>query len=159
MLKQYIASFEREIWQRREYFFRIPPRSKIQTVLGHWHSSLDPQFIWICPWLGWKAICVETLYSEFLSAEFEDVESSFFVYHQVQEFSCSQTVLRQWHSSLDPQFFWICPWLGWKAICVETLYCEFLGAKFEDVESNFSYTTKFKNFFVLRLYSESDTPP
>ena len=29
MLKHKVASFEREIWQRIEYFFRTLPRSKI----------------------------------------------------------------------------------------------------------------------------------
>ena len=108
-----------------------------QTVLGQWHSSLDPQFIWISPWLGWKAIYVETLYSDFLSAKFDNVSSSFFVYHLGQKFFPPQTVLEQWHSSLDPQFIWISPWLGWKAIYVETLYSEFLSAKFDNVSSSF----------------------
>ena len=108
-----------------------------QNVLGQWHSSLDPQFIWISPWLGWKAIYVETPYSEFLSAKFDNVSSTFFLYHLGQKFFPPQTVLRQWHSSLDPQFIWIGPWLGWKAIYVETLYRAFLSAKFDNVSSNF----------------------
>ena len=104
-----------------------------QTVLGRWHSSLDPQFIWIGPWLGWKAIYVETLYSEFLSAKFDNLSSTFLVYRLGQNFNFSQTVLKQWHSSLDPQFISISPWLGWKAIYVETLYSEFLSAKFDNL--------------------------
>ena len=112
-----------------------------QTVLGPWHSSLDPQFIWISPWLGWKAIYVETLYSDFLSAKFDNVSSTFFVYHLGQKFFHCQTVLGPWHSSLDPQFIWISPWLGWKAIYVETLYSDFLSAKFDNVSSTFLYTT------------------
>ena len=108
-----------------------------QTVLGLWHSSLDPQFIWISPWLGWRAIYVETPYSEFLSAKFDNVSSTFFVYHLGQKFFLFQTVLGLWHSSLDPQFIWISPWLGWKAIYVKTLYSEFLSAKFDNVSSNF----------------------
>ena len=108
-----------------------------QTVLGPWHSSLDPQFIWVSPWLGWKAIYVETLYSDFLSAKFDNVSSTFFVYHLGQKFFHCQTVLGPWHSSLDPQFIWISPWLGWKAIYVETLYSDFLSAKFDNVSSTF----------------------
>ena len=108
-----------------------------QTVLGPWHSSLDPQFIWISPWLGWKAIYVETLYSDFLSAKFDNVSSTFFVYHLGQKFFHCQTVLGSWHSSLDPQFIWISPWLGWKAIYVETLYSDFLSAKFDNISSTF----------------------
>ena len=118
-----------------------------QTVLGQWHFSLDSQFIWISPWLGWKAIYVETLYSEFLSAKFDNVSSTFFVYHLGQKLFSSQTVLGQWHSSLDPQFIWISPWLGWKAIYVEKLYNEFLSAKFDNVSSTFFVYTLAQKFF------------
>ena len=118
-----------------------------QTVLELWHSSLDPQFIWISPWLGWRAIYVETPYSEFLSAKFDNVSSTFFVYHLGQKFFLFQTVLGLWHSSLDPQFIWISPWLGWKAIYVKTLYSEFLSAKFDNVSSNFFVYHLGQNFF------------
>ena len=80
-----------------------------QTVLGLWDSSLDPQFIWMSPWLGWKAIYVWTLYSEFFSAKFDNVPSTFFVYHLGQKFFHCQTVLGPWHSSLDPQLIWLSP--------------------------------------------------
>ena len=117
------------------------------TVLRQWHSSLDPQFIWINPWLGWKANYVETLYSEFLSAKFDNVSSTSFVYTLDQEFFPSPTVLQQWHSSLDPQFIWIGPWLGWKEIYVETFYSEFLSAKSDNVSSNFFVYTLDQKFF------------
>ena len=129
-----------------------------QTVLGQWHSSLEPQFNWISPWLGWKAIYVDTLYSEFLRAKFDNVSSTFFVYTLAQKFFPSQTLFGQWHSSLDSQFIWRSPWLGWKAIYVETLYSEFLSAKFT-YRVLFSHTTSVKNYFPLIMYSESDTPP
>ena len=130
-----------------------------QTLLGQWHSSLDPQFIWMSPWEGWKAIYVETLYSEFLSAKFDNVSSTFFVYHLGQKFFPSQTVLGQRHSSLDPQVIWISPWLGWKAIYVETLYrAFFLARNSTTYQVLFSYITSVKNSFPLRLYSDSDTP-
>ena len=57
--------FESEIWQRIEYFsvYHLGQKSfSSKTELGQWHSSLDPQFIWISPWLGWKAVYLETLY-------------------------------------------------------------------------------------------------
>ena len=60
-------------------------------------------------------------YSEFLSEKFDNVSSTFFVYTLDQKFFPSQTVLGQWHSSLDPQFIWISHWLGWKAIYIELL--------------------------------------
>ena len=112
-----------------------------QTVLGQWHSSLDPQFIWISPWLGWKAIYVETLYSEFLSAKFDSVSSTFFIYHLVQKFIPLKTVLGQWHSSLDPQFIWLSPWLGWKTIYIEILNNEFWARNLTTYQVLFSYTT------------------
>ena len=141
MLKYYIASFwARNLTTYPVLFFVYRLRQNLnssQTVLKQWHSSLDPQFIWICPWLGWKAIYVETLYSEFLSAKFDNVLITFFVYNLGQKIFTSQTAFGQWYSTLDPQFIWISPWLGWKAIYVETLYSEFLSAKFYNVSSTF----------------------
>ena len=119
-----------------------------QTVLGQWNSSLNPQFNWISPWLGWKAIYVETLYRTFLSAKFDNVSSIFFVYHLGQTFFPPQTVLGQWHSALDPQFIWISPWLGWNAIYVETLYSAFLSAKFDNVSSTFFVYHLGQKFFL-----------
>ena len=121
-----------------------------QTVLEPWHSSLDPHFIWISPWLSWKAIYVETLYSEFLSAKFDKVSSTFFVYHLSQKFFFYQTVLGQWHSSLDPQIIWISPWLGWKAVYVETLNSEFVSAKFDNVSSTFFVYHLGQKFFLYQ---------
>ena len=144
-------------------FFFYTLKQKIfpsQKVLGQRHSSLDPHIIWISPWLGWKAIYVETPYSEFLSAKFDNLSSTFFVYHLGQKIFASQTVLKQWHSSLEPQFIWICPWLGWKAIYVKTLYSEFLSAKFDNVSSTFFvYHIGQIFFFLFRLYLDSDTLP
>ena len=152
MLKHYIASFwARNLTTYRVFFFVYHIGQKFfpsQTVLGQWHSSLDSEFIWISPWLGWKAIYVETLYSEFLNAKFDNVSSTFFVYHLGQKFFTSQTVLGQWHSSLDPQFSWISPWLAWKAIYVETLYNEFLSAKFDNVSSTFFVYHLGQKFFT-----------
>ena len=112
-----------------------------QTLLGQWHSSLDLQFIWISPWLDLKAIYVETLYCDFLSAKFDNVSSTFFVYHLDQKFFPPQTLLGQRHSSLDIQFIWISPWLGWKAIYVETLNSEFWARNLTTYQVLFSYTT------------------
>ena len=143
MLKRYIARFWEENLTTYRYFYVYHLGQNLfssQTELGHWHSSLDPQFIWISPWLDWKAIYIETLYSEFLSTKFDNVQSTFFVYTLDKKFFPSQTVFGQWHSSLDPQFIWKRPWLGWKAIYVETLYRAFLRAKFDNVSSIFLYT-------------------
>ena len=140
MLKHDIARFWAKFENVLSTFFVYHLGQKLlppQTVLGQWHSSLDPQFIWISPWLGWKGIYVETLYSAFLSAKFENVSSTFFVYNLGQNFLLPQNVLGQWHSSLDAQFIWISPWLGWKGIYVETLYSAFLSAKFDNVSSTF----------------------
>ena len=163
MLEHYILNFSaRKLTKYRVLFFVYQLGQKFflyQTVLRQWHSSLDPQFIWISPWLGWKAIYVETLYSDFLSAKFDNVSSTFFVYQLGQKFFLYQTVLRQWHSSLHPQFIWISPWLGWKPIYVDTLNSEFFSAKFDNVSSTFFvYQLGQKLFFSIRLYSDSDTP-
>ena len=107
------------------------------TIRGQWHSSLDPQCIWTTPWQGWKALYVETLYSEFFSAKFDNVSSTFIVYHIGQKIFPHVTIRGQWHSSLDPQFIWTTPWQGWKALYVETLYSEFFSAKFDNVASTF----------------------
>ena len=122
----YVEALNSEFWARNfdnvsSTFFVCHIGQKFflpQTVIGQWHSSLDPQFIWISPWLGWKAkaIYVETVYSEFLSAKFDNVSSTFFVYHLGEKIFPPQNVLGQWHSSLNPQFFWISPWLVWKAV-------------------------------------------
>ena len=106
-----------------------------------------------------RAIYVETLYSAFWRAKFDTVSSTFFVYHLGRKLFFSQTVLGQWHSSLDPQYIWISPWLGWKAIYVETLYSEFLSAKFDSVSSTFFVYTLDQKFSFLRLYLDSDSRP
>ena len=157
MLKHNIASFEREIWRRIEYFFRIPHRSKILSLSDCNRTvtlPLDPQLIWISPLQGWKAIYFETLYSEFLSGKFDNVSSNFFLNHLGQKFFPSQTVLGHWHSSLDPQFIWISPWLDWKAIYFETLYSEFLSGKFDNVSSNFFLNHLGQKFFPSQTVLE-----
>ena len=150
MLKHYIKFLSAKFDNVPGTFFVYSLDQKFfpfQTVLGQRHSSFDPQFIWIVPWPGWKAIYVETLYSGFLSAKFDNVSSTFFVHHLGQKFFPSQIVLKQLHSSLDPQFNWISPWLVWKAIYVETLYSEFLSAKSDNVSSNFFVYTLDQKFF------------
>ena len=140
----YIELFSAKFDNVSSFFFVYHLGQKLfhsQTVLRQWHSSLDPQFIWISPRLCWKAIYVWTLYSEFFSAKFYNVSSTFFVYHLGQKLFHSQTVLGQWHSSLDALLIWISPWLCWKAIYFETLYIEFFSAKSDNVSSTFSYTT------------------
>ena len=72
--------FERKIWQRIDYFFCIPPRSKILspsdctravTLLPRPSTHLNNSLTRL------KAIYVETLYSAFLSAKFDNVSSTF----------------------------------------------------------------------------------
>ena len=119
-----ITSFEREIWQRIKYFFRIPPRSKIHspsdctrtaTLLPRPSIHLNKSLTRL------KSDFFLKHYSEFLSAKFDNVSSTFFVYHIGQKLFPPQTVLGQWNSSLNIQFIWKSPWLGWKTIYFETL--------------------------------------
>ena len=143
MLKHNLTSFWARNLTTYRVLFRIPPRSKILSLSDLNRTvtlPLDPQLIWISPLQCWKAIYVETLYSEFFSAKFDNVRSTFFVYHLGQKFFLSHTVVRQWHSSVDPQLIWISPLQGWKAVYVETLHTEFLSVKFDDVSNTFSYT-------------------
>ena len=166
MLKHHIASFFNAKFDNvSSTFFVYHLGQKFfpsQTVLRQWHSYLDPQFIRINPGLCWKAIYVEKLHSEFLSAKFDNVSSTFFVYHLGQEFFPSQTVLRQWDSYLDPQFIRINPGLCWKAIYVEKLYSEFLSTKFDNVSSTFLVYHLGQKFFpshtVLRQWHSSLDP-
>ena len=129
MLKHYIAVFLSANFDNvSSTFFGYSLGQKFflyQTGIGQWNSSFDHEFNWISPWLGWKPIYVETLYSEFFSAKFDNVSSTFFVYLLGQKLFLYQTVLGQWNSSLELQFNWTSPWLGWKEIYVETLYSRF----------------------------------
>ena len=142
MLKHYKARF----WARNLTTYRVlfckPPRSKIlspQTVLGQWHSSLEPQFIWISPWLGWKAIYVETLYSAFLGANFDNVLSTFLLRHVYQNCFHPQNVLGRWHSYLDPEFIWISLWLGWKRFMLKQYIARFWARNLTTYQVLFYY--------------------
>ena len=72
-----------------------------------------------------KAIYVETLYSAFLSAKFDNVSSTFLLRHLYQKFSHPQSVFGQWHSSPDPQLLWISLWLGWKRFMLKHYIARF----------------------------------
>ena len=144
MLKHYSEFLSAKLDNVSRTFFAYTLDQKFfpsQTVLRQWHCSLEPQFIWISPRLGWKATYVETLYSEFLSANFDNVSSTFFVYTLDQNIIPSQTVLGMWHSSLDPHCIWIIPWLNWKAFYVETQSSEFWARNLTTYRVLFSYTT------------------
>ena len=79
------ANFEPEIWQRIEYFFRRPPRSKIisllepiriMTLLHGTSIHLNKSFTTL------KVTFHEIAQANFLSPKFDNVLSSFFVGHQ-----------------------------------------------------------------------------
>ena len=119
-----ITSFDGEIRQRIEYFFRIHPRSKFLslsdctwtvTLLPRPSIHLNKSLTRLKSNLRWN-----TIYRVF-EREIWQCIVYFFVYILDQKIFPYQTVLGQLHSSLDPQLIWISPWLGWKAIYVETL--------------------------------------
>ena len=93
-----IASFERETWQRIKFFFVYHPGQKFfppHSVLGQWNSSLNPQFIWISPWLDWEAIYVEKLNSEFWARNLTTYQVLFCIPPRSKNFSpshCTRTV-------------------------------------------------------------------
>ena len=162
MLKHYITSF----WVRNlttyRVLFCIHPRSKILsssdctrrvTLLPRTSIHLNRSLTRLKSNLCWN-----TIWWAFEREIWQRIEY-FFVYTPDQKFFPAQTALGEWHCSLEPQFIWIGPWLGWKAIYVEILYGEFLSAKFDNVSSTFLYTPLIKNSFHLRRHSESETPP
>ena len=110
---------------------------RFQTLIQCWHSSLDPQINWISPWLDWKTIYVETLNSCFQSSKFNNVSTTFFVEQLGQKIIRYHTLFQCWHSSWDPQIYWISPWLDWKTISVETLNRCFQSSKFNNVSTTF----------------------
>ena len=120
MLKHYIASSWAQnlttygvLLSHTTYFKKKIPH---ETTLGQWKSSLDNQFIWKIPSPGWRAIYVKTLYSEFLSAKFDNLSITYFLYHLNQKVFSPQTVLEQWYPSLGPHFFRVSTWPVRKAI-------------------------------------------
>ena len=109
-------SFESEIWQRSEYFFRKPPRSKnithseptrVMTLLHRTSIHLNKS-------LTILKMTYEIAQAQFLSVKFDNVVSTFFVNHLGQKLSLIQNLLGLWHSYIEPQFIWTSPWPYWK---------------------------------------------
>ena len=159
-----IASFEREIWQRIEYFFRIHPRSKFfslsdftrtVTLLPRPSLHLNKSVTRLKSNLRWN-----NYISSFWARNLTTYRVLFRIHPRsnflpLRLYSDSE----QWHSSLDPQFIWISAWLGRKAIYVETLYIEFLSAKFDNVSCTFFVYTLDQKIFLYQTVLGSYTPP
>ena len=145
MLKHYIAVFwARNLTTYQVLFFVYHLGQNFfhsQTVLGQWHSSLDPQLIWISPRLDWMQFMLKHYIASFCARNLTTYQVLFFVYHLGQNFFHSQSVLRQWHSSLDPQLIWISPWLDWKAVYIENYKASFWAQILTTNQVVFSSTT------------------
>ena len=142
MLKHYIARFWARNLTTYRVLFCIPPRSKNLSPSDCTRTVTllpRPLIHFKSPWIGWKAIYVETLYSKFLSAKFDKVSTTFFVYHLGQKCSPAQTVLGKWHSSLDPQLIWIILWRGWKRFMLKHYIARFWARKLTTYRVLFLY--------------------
>ena len=144
MLKHYVARFWARNWTTYRVLFSYTPYIKKNslsegtrtvTLLPRPSNHLNKSLTRLKSNLCWN-----TILRVFEREIWQPIQSFFLVYCLRQNLNSSQTVLKQWHSSLDPQFIWISPWLGWKAIYVEPLYSESLSAKFDNVSITFSYT-------------------
>ena len=73
-----------------------------------------------------KITFYEIAQAQFLSVKFDNAVSTFFVNHLDQKLSLIQNLLGLWHSYIDPQFIWTCPWLYWKWLffwkCTSTVF-------------------------------------
>ena len=111
--------FELEIWQRVKYFFRRRPisnitsvseRTRIMTLLLRNSTHLNKSLTRL------KINFLETAREYFLSSEFDNVLSTFFVDDLYQILSLFQNLLGLWHSYLGPQPIWTNLWQDWKSL-------------------------------------------
>ena len=117
---------ELEIWQRVKYFFRRWPISNIisvseptrimtlrLTTSTHLNKSLTRL----------KITFLETAQEYFSSSKFANVLSTFFVDDLYQILSLFLSLLRLWHSDLEPQPIWTSPWQDWKSLFMKLQNC------------------------------------
>ena len=117
---------ELEIWQRVKYFFRRWPISNIisvseptrimtlrLTTSTHLNKSLTRL----------KITFLETAQEYFSSSKFVNVLSTFFVDDLYQILSLFLSLLRLWHSDLEPQPIWTSPWQDWKSLFMKLQNC------------------------------------
>ena len=111
--------FELEIWQRVKYFFRRRPisnitsvseRTRIMTLLLRTSTHLNKSLTRL------KINFLATAREYFLSSEFDNVLSTFFVDDLYQILSLFQNLLGLWHSYLGPQPIWTNLWQDWKSL-------------------------------------------
>ena len=118
--------FELEIWKRVKYFFRRWPISnnisvsettRIMTLLLRTWTHLKKSLTRL------KIAFHETAQEYFLSSEFENVLSTFFLDDLYQIFSLFQNLLGLWHSHLGTQPIRTSPWQEWKSLFMKLRNC------------------------------------
>ena len=114
-LHKSILIFELKIW-RINYFFRRPPRwkfisvsvaTKIITYPRRPSIQLKKSFTRL------KIAFHETAQEYFLSSNFDNVLSTFFVHHLDEKLPLFHNLLGLSHSLVDPHFIWKSPSLDW----------------------------------------------
>ena len=118
-MKLHKSTFELEIWQRVNYFFRrrlisninsVSEPTRIMTLLLRTSTHLNKSLTRL------KITFHETAQEYFLSSKFDNVLSTFFVEDLYQILPLFQNLLGLWHSYLAPQPIWTSPWQDWKSI-------------------------------------------
>ena len=100
------------------------------------HSCSSPLLIWASPWLDWKTLFVLHSYT-FLSPQFDNDKSAFFVDNPDWKFILFQNLLVCIHCYSSPHFIKKNPWLDWKTLFLELPSVSFLSAKIDNDTSIF----------------------
>ena len=156
-----IASFEREIWQRIEYFFRLHPRSKFLslsdctrtvTLLPRPSIDLNKSLTRLKSNLCWNTI------ASFEREIWQRIEYFFRIHPRSKNPSLSDctravTLLPRPSIDLTKSLTRLKSNLCWNTIA------SFWARSLTTYRVLLSYAPLIKNSFPLRLYSGKDTPP
>ena len=103
-------------------FFVANPDQKfllIQNLLLSIHSYSSPHFIWTNSWLDWRILFVKLHTETFISANFDNDMSTFFVDNHDQTIFLFQNLPVCIHSYASAHFIWTSSWLDWKTVFVK----------------------------------------
>ena len=87
------------------------------------YSHLGPQLIWKSPWLDWKSLFIKLHRSSFLSSNFDNVLSTFFVDHLDGKLALLRNLLKLSNSLVDSNFTWKIPSLDWISLFMKLNKC------------------------------------
>ena len=139
-------------------FFVDNPAQKLLLfgrLLGCFNSYSGPHSIWKCPWPAWKTFFVKLhngafLSAKFLSADFDNDLSIFFVEHPDQKNHLVKSLIGCIHSNSSPHFIWTSRSLDWRTLFVKLHTDIFLSANFGDDMSKFSEDTPDQKIFLFQ---------